>query len=120
MLACISASPTRAAGIPPEKQQLIFDAFSQADSSTSRLFGGTGLGLAICARLVALMGGMIGVESELGKGSSFHFTTPFGRQLQTIVEEPTEPIATVDLLVLVVDDNAQIWLSWKRCSPTGG
>src|SRR5208283_1371987 len=74
-------------GIPPDKQQLIFDAFSQADSSTSRQFGGTGLGLTICSRLVGLMGGTIGVESEVGKGSSFYFTARFGRQLQTIVEE---------------------------------
>ena len=93
-------------GIPPDKQQLIFDAFSQADSSTSRQFGGTGLGLAICTRLVGLMDGAFGVESEVGKGSSFHFTARFGRQLRTIVEEPTEPIATEGLLVLVVDDNA--------------
>ena len=93
-------------GIPPDKQQLIFDAFSQADSSTSRQFGGTGLGLTICTRLVGLMGGTIGVESEVGKGSSFHFTARFGRQLQTIVEEHAEPIAAEGLLALVVDDNA--------------
>ena len=93
-------------GIPPDKQQLIFDAFSQADSSTSRQFGGTGLGLTICTRLVGLMGGTIGVESEVGKGSSFHFRARFGRQLQTIVEEHAEPIAAEGLLALVVDDNA--------------
>jgi PAS domain S-box-containing protein len=93
-------------GIPPDKQQLIFDAFSQADSSTSRLFGGTGLGLAICTRLVDLMGGTIGVKSEVGKGCSFHFTARFGRQLRTIVEEHAEPIALEGLLALVVDDNA--------------
>jgi PAS domain S-box-containing protein len=93
-------------GIPPDKQQLIFDAFSQADSSTSRQFGGTGLGLTICTRLVGLMGGTVWVESEVGKGSSFHFRARFGRQLQTIVEEHAEPIAAEGLLALVVDDNA--------------
>ena len=93
-------------GIPPDKQQLIFDAFSQADSSTTRQFGGTGLGLTISTRLVGLMGGTIGVESEVGKGSSFHFAARFGRQLRTIVEEDAEPIAAEGLLALVVDDNA--------------
>ena len=61
-------------GIPPEKQQSVFEAFSQADTSTTRNFGGTGLGLTICARLVELMGGRIWVESEPGRGSTFHFT----------------------------------------------
>ena len=61
-------------GIPPEKQQLIFEAFSQADGSTTRRFGGTGLGLTICTQLVKMMGGKIWVESEEDKGSDFHFT----------------------------------------------
>ena len=65
-------------GIPFDKLHSIFDAFSQADSSMTRKFGGTGLGLTISSRLVNLMGGRIWVESELGKGSTFHFTVKLG------------------------------------------
>ncbi|MEX1223952.1 MAG: ATP-binding protein, partial [Pirellulales bacterium] len=66
-------------GIPPEKQALIFDVFSQADNSTTRRFGGTGLGLSISSRLATLMGGRMWVESEVGRGSTFHFTADFHR-----------------------------------------
>src|SRR5439155_1413810 len=61
-------------GIPPDKQQVIFDPFTQADGSATRRFGGTGLGLAISARLATLMSGRLWAESEPGRGSTFHFT----------------------------------------------
>jgi two-component system sensor histidine kinase/response regulator len=93
-------------GIPPEKQQLIFEAFTQADSSTTRHFGGTGLGLTISSQLVAMMGGRIWVESEVGKGSAFHFTAVFRRQTGATVEPTIEPEDLKHLPVLVVDDNA--------------
>jgi two-component system sensor histidine kinase/response regulator len=94
-------------GILPEKQATIFEAFEQADGSMTRKYGGTGLGLAISSRLVELMGGRIWVESELGKGSRFHFTANFKAQksaTRTIV--PRDPTTLADMRVLVVDDNA--------------
>jgi two-component system, sensor histidine kinase and response regulator len=94
-------------GISAEKQSEIFDAFKQADGSMTRKYGGTGLGLTISSRLVELMGGRIWVESELGEGSRFHFTTNFKLQTsatRTVV--PRDPATLRDMRVLVVDDNA--------------
>ena len=93
-------------GIAPEKQKLIFEAFSQADGSTARKFGGTGLGLTISKRLVELMGGRIWVESVEGKGSAFHFTANAGVGKMTEPHRATGPVALTGLNALVVDDNA--------------
>jgi len=107
-------------GIAPEKQRIVFDAFSQADSSTTREYGGTGLGLAITSKLVAAMGGTIEVDSEPGKGSTFYCTL-------RLVVDPAGGAALPGsratnlrgLTVLVVDDNVtncrileQVLSSW--------
>jgi CheY-like chemotaxis protein len=95
------------AGIPAEQHAFIFEAFSQADGSSTRRHSGTGLGLAISAELVALMGGRIWVESEAGGGSTFHFTARFGLQREAKpTPRATPPPSLEGLPVLVVDDNA--------------
>jgi signal transduction histidine kinase/DNA-binding response OmpR family regulator/HAMP domain-containing protein len=94
-------------GIPPEKQEKIFESFTQADTSTTRRYGGTGLGLAISAMLVNLMDGSIWVESEVGRGSAFHFTMRVGVQKEQPARKSPETLANLEgLPVLVVDDNA--------------
>jgi signal transduction histidine kinase/CheY-like chemotaxis protein len=106
-------------GIALEKQSLIFDAFTQSDSSTTRQHGGTGLGLSICAQLVALMGGNIWVESQPGQGSTFHFKVRFGLQdlparSKTPVDHIPAPLAPArqfpaglqrHLKILLAEDN---------------
>ncbi|WP_179043282.1 response regulator [Sphingobium lactosutens] len=92
-------------GIPPDKRQLIFEAFSQADASFTRRFGGTGLGLTIASQLVQLMGGQLQLESEVGRGSVFHFTIPFGFSQTQSASLPVEQPTLRGLPVLVVDDN---------------
>ncbi len=92
-------------GIPPEKQKAIFEAFSQADSSTTRRYGGTGLGLTISARLVSLMGGELTVQSEPGAGSEFAFTLPLENP-QTASATGTPMARFNGERVLVVDDNS--------------
>jgi PAS domain S-box-containing protein len=93
-------------GIPPEKLKLIFEPFSQADTSTTRKYGGTGLGLTISTRLVEMMGGKMWVESEVGRGSEFHFTARVGASEKTIeVGMIAPPEILRGVKVLVVDDN---------------
>ncbi len=93
-------------GISPEKLEVIFEKFTQADSSTTRKYGGTGLGLAISRQLVALMGGELQVQSHVGQGSTFWFTIPFTRQIEPQDETAVPAADLQDLRVLVVDDNA--------------
>ncbi len=93
-------------GIPRENQEMIFNPFTQADSSTTRKYGGTGLGLAITSQLVEMMNGKIWVESEPGKGSVFHFTCRLGVRHGLSDEDRAKDLAVVrDKIILVVDDN---------------
>ncbi|MGA9800847.1 MAG: ATP-binding protein [Terriglobales bacterium] len=109
----ISVSDT-GIGIAPDKQKLIFEPFTQSDSSTTRRYGGTGLGLSISSHLVALMGGKIWVESQPGQGSTFHFKVHLGLQkpaglAATVMTQPAEshPRGTDQrrFTILLVEDN---------------
>ena len=111
-------------GIPVEKQKLIFEPFSQADTSTTRKYGGTGLGLSISSRLIQMMAGKMWLESEPGNGTTFHFTARFGKATAN-VSKPTamDPAILDNVRVLVVDDNAtnrqilEITLRYWRMKP---
>jgi CheY-like chemotaxis protein/HPt (histidine-containing phosphotransfer) domain-containing protein len=107
-------------GIPPEKQAKIFQAFEQENTSTTRKYEGTGLGLTIAARLVALMGGGISVDSAPGQGSTFAFTARFGLPPHPPETTAASPPATLrGVPVLIVDDNAtnrHILVEWLRAS----
>ncbi|HWY39667.1 MAG TPA: response regulator, partial [Chthoniobacterales bacterium] len=112
-------------GIPPEKQTAIFEAFAQADGSTTRTHGGTGLGLSIASHLIHKMHGEIWIESKVGEGTTFHFTARLGmRNTPAPTVKHADPCDLAGLRALVVDDNEvnrrilrEMLVNW-RMSPT--
>ena len=111
-------------GIPQDKQAAIFEAFAQADGSTTRTYGGTGLGLSIASQLIQQMGGRIWIESKVGEGTTFHFTARLGVRAAPSPARHAEPRDLEGLRALVVDDNAvnrrvlrEMLVNW-RMKPT--
>jgi CheY-like chemotaxis protein len=108
LIAHFSVSDT-GPGIPQDKREIIFEPFRQADGSTTRRYGGTGLGLTISSGLVDIMGGRIWVESELGRGSTFHFTAPFTLGAPALPQRTMPSVTAVvecaPLSILVAEDN---------------
>jgi CheY-like chemotaxis protein/HPt (histidine-containing phosphotransfer) domain-containing protein len=107
-------------GIPRDKFKTIFDSFSQADTSTTRRYGGTGLGLTISAQLVQLMGGQIGLDSEVGRGSNFYFTLDMPMISKSPLADYQQTGRIEGMSVLIADDNAtnrrlllEILTNWK-------
>ncbi|MES9860432.1 MAG: response regulator [Candidatus Thiodiazotropha sp. LLP2] len=101
-------------GIKTEQLNNLFQAFTQADSSTTRHYGGSGLGLAISQRYVQAMGGEIQVESTLGEGSRFHFTLTLEKDTAALTKQQSVPKAILDMPALVVDDNHKACLIHQK------
>jgi len=104
-------------GIPEEKQQVIFESFTQADAETTRKYGGSGLGLSICRELVRKMGGDLRVESSQDKGSAFYFTIrlPFDQQVMIVTKEKLQGLQKLHgVRILLVEDNAvNMKIAWR-------
>lgn len=107
-------------GIPPEKQERIFDAFSQADNSTTREFGGTGLGLTISKRLAELMQGDIELESEAGRGSTFSLIARFEEGAGSVAADEGDSVDLTGTRILVVDDVALNRITFRETLQAGG
>ena len=107
-------------GIPKDKQDRLFQSFSQVDSSTTRQYGGTGLGLAICRRLTELMGGKIWIESDAGRGSTFHFTITVRQGAAETPSWHRAPVALRGKRVLLIEDNESQRRLVSQCAALWG